>query len=60
MGFCSQAAFKNARAMFFFEVGRVGQQQPVGSEISRDGCPHPNLTPPKVRRGGGVLSVCPS
>ena len=25
-GICSQAAFKNARVMFFFEVGRVGHQ----------------------------------
>jgi hypothetical protein len=51
-GICSQAAFKNARAKFFV-FGRGGQffwaglkNSWAGAEISRQGCPRPDLTPP--------------
>jgi hypothetical protein len=50
-GNCSQAAFKNTRAIFFSN-GRGGQQFLVGLKIFPGGCPHPDLTPSIVRRGG--------
>jgi hypothetical protein len=57
-GICSQAAFKNARAMFFLKLGRGGQQFSIGfqkcragAKDLRKGCPRPDLTPPIVRRG---------
>jgi hypothetical protein len=63
-GICSQAAFKNARAMFFSKLGGAGNIFRSGSKKSRagaiflqEGCPRPDLTPPIVRRGG--LNVCP-
>ena len=50
-GICSQAAFKNARANFFV-FGRDGhrfsggfEKIRAGAEISREGCPRPDLTP---------------
>ena len=48
---CSQAAFKNARAMFLSKLGGVGSSFRLGSKISQDGCPRLDLTPPKVCRG---------
>ena len=63
-GICSQVAFKNARAMFFSFSGGAGscfraglKKTRAGAEISCDGGPRPDLTPPIVRRG--VLSVRP-
>jgi hypothetical protein len=45
-GICSQAAFKNARAMFFLKLGRAGssfrsgsKESRAGAKISREGCP---------------------
>ena len=55
---CSQAAFKNARAIFFSKFGGAGNNFPSGSKFSQEGYPRPNLTPPIVRRGG--LDVRPS
>ena len=55
-GICSQAAFKNARTMFFSKLGGVGSSFQSGSKNSREGYPCPDLTPPKVRRG--VFNVC--
>jgi hypothetical protein len=64
-GFCSQAAFKNARAMFFFLFsGGVGnyfraslKKSHAGAEISREGCPRPDLTSLKVCGGTLTSSV---
>ena len=53
----SQAAFKNVRAMFFFEIGQDGQQILVGFRNFFRGLPNPDLTPPKVREG--VFNVRP-
>ena len=47
-GICNQAAFKNARAMFFLKLGWAGNNFRSGSKISRDGWPRPDLTPLKV------------
>jgi len=62
-GICSQAAFKNVRAMFFSKLGGAGssfrlgsKKSRAGTKISREGCPRPDLTPPIVHRGG--LNVC--
>jgi len=39
-GICSQTAFKNARAMFFFyKLGGIGNNFRSGSKISREGYP---------------------
>ena len=61
-GICSQAAFKNGRAMFLSFSGGAGsyfraglEKIRAGAEISREGCPRPDLTPLKVR--GGVFNV---
>jgi hypothetical protein len=61
-GICSQAAFKNARAMFFLLSGGAGsyfqaglKKIQAGAEISREGCPRPNLESLLVR--GGVFNV---
>jgi len=58
-GICSQAAFTNARAMFFSKLGGAGnslwsgsKKSRVGAKISREGCPRPDLTLLIVRRGG--------
>jgi hypothetical protein len=58
-GICSQAAFKNARAMFFSKLGGAGnifwsgsKKSRAGAKILREGCPRPDLTPPIVRKGG--------
>ena len=58
-GICSQAAFKNARAMFFLKLGGTdntfwsgSKKSWAGAKISREGCPHPDLTPPIVHGGG--------
>ena len=66
-GICSQAAFKNARAMLFLKLGgtdstfRSGSKKSrAGAKISREGCPRPDLTPPIVH-GGGLnvyLTLC--
>jgi hypothetical protein len=63
-GIRSQAAFKNARAMFFSFSGgagscfRVGlKKSRAGAEISREGGPRPDLTPPIVRRGYLVSAI---
>jgi hypothetical protein len=57
-GIYSQAAFKNARAMFFSKLGEAGsnfqsgsKKSRAGAKILREGCPRPDLTPPIVRRG---------
>jgi hypothetical protein len=57
-GICSQVAFKNARAMFFFEVGRGGHQFsvgfnffPAGGKIFLGGLSLPESDTPIVRRG---------
>ena len=47
----SQAAFKNARTMFFLGVGGAGINFWSCSKIFHEGCPRPDLTPPIVRRG---------
>ena len=63
-GICSQAAFKNARAMFFLKLGGTGcwimlQKNPRrGQKQLREGNPRLDLRPPIVRRGGG-LNVYP-
>jgi hypothetical protein len=63
-GICSQAAFKNARAMFFSKLGRAGnnfwsvsKKFRAGAKISREGCPRPDLTPPMVRREGLMFAL---
>jgi hypothetical protein len=62
MGFVGQAAFKNARAMFFFVFGRGGQLFSSGFEkISgggkkfAGGLPPPEYDIPKSSWGGGTL-----
>jgi hypothetical protein len=44
---CGQASFKNARAIFFFEVGPGGQHILVGFINIFKGLSNPNLTPQK-------------
>jgi len=63
-GICSQAAFKNARAMFSSKLCGAGscfwsgsKKFRAGENISREGCPHPDLTPLKVRGGRGDVEV---
>ena len=55
---CSQAAFKNARAMFLLKLGGAGNNFQLGSKksrarakILREGYPRPDLTPLIVHRG---------
>ena len=50
-GICSQAASKNARAIFLSKLGGVDNHFWSRSNISRDGCPNPHLTPLKLRVG---------
>ena len=38
--------------MIFFEIGRVGNSFQLGQLFLGEGCPRPDLTPPKVRGGG--------
>ena len=64
-GICSQAAFKNARAMFSSKLCGAGSCFWSGSKkfrarenIPREGCPHPDLTSLEVRgRGSGDVKV---
>jgi hypothetical protein len=56
-------AFKNGRAMFFSFSGGAGIYFRAGlekiwarAEISREGCPRPNMESLLVR-GGGVFNV---
>ena len=60
---CSQAIFKNARAMVFLKLGGAGNNFRSGSKKSRvgakslqEGCPRPDPTHPIVHKGG--LNVC--
>ena len=60
-GICSQAVFKNARAMFFSFSGAAGsyfraglKKIRAGAEFFRKGCPCPNLESLLVR--GGYLT----
>ena len=41
-GILSQAAFKNARPMFFFKLGGMGTNFHSGSKNSLEGCPDPD------------------
>jgi hypothetical protein len=65
-GICSQAAFKNARAIFFFSGGAGNffradlKKSRAGAEISREGCPRPDLTSLKVCVGGGETLTSPA
>ena len=43
-GICSQAASKDARAMFFSKLGGASSSFRSGSKISREGWPRPDLT----------------
>jgi hypothetical protein len=63
-GICSQAAFKNARAMFFsFSDGTGSYFQAglkkirAGAEILREGCPRLNMESLLVRGGYLTSSV---
>ena len=56
-GMCSQVAFKNARVMFFSKLGGKGSNFRSGSQISLEGCPNANLTPPKVRAGVDIVRL---
>ena len=49
---CSQAAFKNARAIFFSKLDGAGSNFQSRSKMFMEGYPSPDLTPPIVRRGG--------
>ena len=55
-GICSQATFKNARAMFFFEVGRGRQQFSFGIKNVMGGFSPPKSDTPKIRRGVFAIS----
>ena len=58
---CSQATFKNTRAMFFPKLGGMdssfrtdSKKSRAETKCSREGCPCPDLTPLEVR-GKGTL-----
>jgi hypothetical protein len=57
-GICSQAAFKNARAMFFLKLGgtgisfRAASKNPGRGPKFAGGLPRPGFDTPIVRRGG--------
>ena len=66
MGICSQAAFKNARAMFFLKSDGTGscfrtsgsKTSRAGAKISQEGRPRPDLTSLEVH--GGDFNVLPT
>ena len=58
-GICSQAAFKNERAIFFLKLGEAGsnfradsKKSRAGAKCLRDGCLRLDLTPLEARGGG--------
>ena len=58
-GFCSQAAFKNARAMFFSKLGGAGNNFRSGSKfLGRATSPESDT--PHSSWGGGLMSVIPN
>ena len=50
-GICSQAAFKNARAIFFFQVGWGMHHVSVGYKNFSKGLSNPDMIPRKFVRG---------
>ena len=57
MGFVVKRPSRMQGQCFFAKLGGVGSSFRSGSKMSREGCPRPDLTPPKVLRG--VFNVCP-